>query len=178
MKESDNEKLVLKEINQVCVVVKDLQKSMEYYWSTFGIGPFTIYTYEPPFVTDMKLRGESKDYKMKIAFAKMGAIQLELIQPLSESIYTEFLNEKGEGIHHIGCYVDDLDEAVAIVEKQGIKVTQSGRRPGSGYAYLDTEETMGAIFELIQRPTSTPTPEAVWPETEELCCQQTFEKLR
>jgi hypothetical protein len=112
----------------------------------------------------MKLRGEPKEYRMKIAFAKMGAIQLELIQPLSESIYTEFLNEKGEGIHHIGCYVDDLDTAVAIVEKQGINVIQSGKRPGGGYAYLDTEGTMGAIFELIRRPTSTPTPEEIWPD--------------
>ena len=167
MKESNNEKLILKEINQVCVVVKDLQKSMEYYWSTFGIGPFTIYTYEPPYVTDMKIRGKPKDYKMKIAFAKMGAIQLELIQPLSESIYTEFLNEKGEGIHHIGCYVDNLDEAVAIMEKQGISVLQSGNRPGGGYAYMDTEKTLGVIFELIRRPTSMLTPVAIWPETEE-----------
>jgi len=166
MEESNSEKLILKEINQVCVVVKDLQKSMEYYWSTFGIGPFTIYTYEPPYVTDMKIRGKPKDYRMKIAFAKMGAIQLELIQPLGESIYTEFLNEKGEGIHHIGCYVDDLDEAVAIVEKQGINVLQSGKRPGGGYAYMDTEKTLGAIFELIRRPTSMLTPEAVWPDTE------------
>ena len=166
MKENNSEKLVLKEINQVCVVVKDLQKSMEYYWSTFGIGPFIIYTYEPPFVTDMEIRGKPKDYRMKIAFAQMGAIQLELIQPLGESIYTEFLNEKGEGIHHIGCYVDDLNEAVTILEKQGISVLQSGKRPGGGYAYMDTEETLGAIFELIRRPTSTPTPEAIWPDTE------------
>jgi len=166
MQNSNDEKLLLKEINQVCVVVKDLKKSMEYYWSTFGIGPFTIYTYEPPFVSDMKIRGEPKEYSMKIAFAKMGTIQLELIQPLSESIYTEFLEKKGEGIHHIGCHVDDLDEAVAMVEKQGIKVTQSGKRPGGGYAYLDTDETMGAIVELIQRPTGTRTPEAIWPETE------------
>ncbi len=165
MKEN-TEKLVLKEINQVCVVVNDLKKSMEYYWTTFGIGPFTIHTYEPPFLTDMMIRGKPADYRMKIAFAKMGSIQLELIQPLGESIYAEFLNEKGEGIHHVGCYVDNLDEAVAVVEKQGISVLQSGKRPGSGYAYLDTEKTLGAIWELIQRPTEMPTPEAIWPETE------------
>ena len=165
MQES-NEKLVLKEINQVCVVVNDLKKSMEYYWHTFGIGPFTIHTYEPSFVTDMMIRGERVDYRMKIAFAKMGSIQLELIQPLGESIYAEFLREKGEGIHHIGCYVDNIDDAVAMAEKQGLTVMQSGKRPGSGYAYLDTEKTLGAIWELIQRPTKRPPPEAIWPETE------------
>jgi len=62
--------------------------------------------------------------------------------------------------------VDNLDEAVAVVEKQGISVLQSGKRPGSGYAYLDTEKTLGSIWELIQRPTEMPTPEAIWPETE------------
>jgi 4-hydroxyphenylpyruvate dioxygenase-like putative hemolysin len=166
MQESNDQKLILKEINQVCVVVENLEKSMEYYWSTFGIGPFTIYTYEPPFVTDMMIRGKPTDYRMRIAFAKMEAIQLELIQPLGESIYTEFLNEKGEGIHHIGCYVDHLDEAVALLKQQGIGVLQSGNRPGGGYAYMDTEKTLGAIWELIQRPTSMLTPEAIWPDTE------------
>jgi len=167
MKESNTEKLILKEINQVCVVVSDLMKSMEYYWTTFGIGPFTIYTYESPIVTDMMIRGKPVDYRMKIAFAKMGSIQLELIQPLGESIYTEFLNEKGEGIHHVGCFVDNLDEAVAVLEKQGIGVLQSGKRPGGGYAYMDTEETLGSIWELIQRPTEMPPLEAIWPETDD-----------
>lgn len=103
---------------------------------------------------------------MKIALANMGSIQLELIQPLSASIYTEFLNERGEGIHHIGCFVDNLNEAVAMVKKQGISVIQSGNFPGGGYAYLDTEKTLAAICELIQMPTETPPPEAIWPEIE------------
>ncbi|MBC8228779.1 VOC family protein [bacterium] len=164
--QGNNEKLVLNQINQVGVVVNDLKKSMEYYWNTFGIGPFAIYTFEPPLVTDMMIRSKPVEYRMKIALANMGSIQLELIQPLSASIYTEFLNERGEGIHHIGCFVDNLNEAVAMVKKQGISVIQSGNFPGGGYAYLDTEKTLAAICELIQMPTETPPPEAIWPEIE------------
>lgn len=167
MKGDTTRKLILKEINQVSVVVSDLAKSMERYWTTFGIGPFYIYTFQPPVITDMTVRGKPAEHSMKVALAQTGAIQLELIQPLGgESIYKEFLNEKGEGIHHLGCVVDNLDEAIATTENQGISVIQSGRFPGGGYAYLDTERTLGTILELVQMPPEMPPPEAIWPETE------------
>ena len=41
------EKVKIKQVLQIGVVVKDLQKAMERYWNIFGIGPWHIYTFQP-----------------------------------------------------------------------------------------------------------------------------------
>lgn len=160
-----NEKVKLKTIDQVCVVVKDVQKAVEQYWKIFGIGPWSIYIVTPPELTDTTVRGESKVFSMKLAFAKVGSMMLELIQPLEgDSVYREFLVEKGEGIHHIASYeVDDLDRAIALLGKHGIRVLQSGRWRGASFAYIDTEKTLGAIVELVKRTAMFPPPDATYP---------------
>ena len=150
---------------QIAVVVKSIDETVKFYQELFAIGPFEIREANFPNAT---YYGKKAGYRGKRAFAQLGPVTLELIELIEgKTVHEDFLKEKGEGLHHIGCYVDILDEAVAIMEKQGISVLQSGNRPGGGYAYMDTEKTLGAIFELIRRPTSMLTPVAVWPETEE-----------
>lgn len=144
---------VFKEINQVGLVVKDLQRSMEYYWDNFGIGPWDIFTFEHPLIQDMTIKGRPASYKMKLALTRVGKVTLELIQPLEgDTTYKEFLEKRGEGIHHLGVFVENMDQEVSRLKEQGIGVIQSGRFPGGGYAYMDTEEQLGAIFEFIQLP--------------------------
>jgi 4-hydroxyphenylpyruvate dioxygenase-like putative hemolysin len=142
---------IFNRVDQVGLVVKDLQKSMEHYWNDFGIGPWDIFTFEAPLIQDMTIRGKPADYRMKLALTRLGKLTIELIQPLEgNTTYKEFLEEKGEGIHHLGVFVEDMDEGIARLKEQGIEVIQSGRFPDGGYAYMDTEERLGAIFELIQ----------------------------
>ena len=109
----------VRQVLQVCVVVRDLQKAMERYWNVLGIGPWRIHTYHPPRLTDTTLRGKSQPYPMRLALAEVGLVQWELIQPLEgPSIYKEFLEEKGEGLHHVAFAVDDYDQAVGAFKKQ------------------------------------------------------------
>jgi len=159
------EKLRLKSIDQVCVVVRDIQKAVEQYWGILGIGPWSIYTFAPPRLTDTTVRGKSKRFSMKIALALVGSMTVELIQPLEgESIYKEFLDEKGEGLHHIASFqVDDLGRAITVLEKRGIGVLQSGTWEGASFAYMDTEKTLGAIIEFVKRVGERPKPEATYP---------------
>ena len=90
-------KVNIKQVLQICVVVRDLQKSMELYWDVFGIGPWRILTFKPPAMTNTKIRGKPVQYSMKLGLARIGNIQWELIQPLTgPSIYKEFLDQKGE----------------------------------------------------------------------------------
>ncbi len=89
-----------------------------------------------------------------MAFARMGPIELEFSSPVrSPSIYEDFLNQHGEGLHHIGFDVSSLDEAIEQADKIGIAVLMSGRTAtGGGFAHLDTTKSGGTIFEIIQRP--------------------------
>ncbi|MDP6403428.1 MAG: VOC family protein [SAR202 cluster bacterium] len=151
---------------QVCLVVKDIQKAMENFWDILGIGPWNVYTYEPPELTDTTLRGKPQDYSMKLALAFVGDVCWELVEPLEgPSIYKEFLEEKGEGLHHIQFQVDDYDKAMAAFEKKGIDFLMGGTYKGGTYAYMDTEEPLKMIAEFATRRPGgiRPPPERVWP---------------
>jgi methylmalonyl-CoA/ethylmalonyl-CoA epimerase len=159
-------KAAIKQVLQVGMVVKDLQKAMERYWNIFGIGPWDIYTFQPPAVTNMTLRGKPVVYTMKLAVTQIGNIQWELIEPLTgPSIYKEFLEQKGEGIHHVACDVGEYDQAVATMAKHGIGILMSGSTPADSYAYMDTEEALGTVLEIYNRSADfeMPPPEATYP---------------
>jgi methylmalonyl-CoA/ethylmalonyl-CoA epimerase len=85
----------------------------------------------------------------------MGRVQLELIQVRgSGSIHADFLEEGREGLHHLGFFVNNLEERLAACRARGIGVLQRGTLKRMGltidYAYLDTVKIGGAIIEFIQ----------------------------
>jgi len=163
---TSKDQVVANQMHQVCVVVEDVQKAAKRYWTLFGIGPWEFYTLEPPELTDMVIHGESQPYSMKIGLAYVGEVQWELIQPLTgPSIYQEFLESHGEGVHHVAFGVDDFDRTVASMKEQGIGVLMSGCWRGTDYAYLDTEKALGSIVELFKYSPDfvMPRPDAVYP---------------
>ena len=154
MTQPTDTKIKVSELYQVCIVVRDIEKSMENYQDTLGIGSWSLRTIDSSRVSDMTYRGRPVQHVFKVAQAKVGAMDLELIQPVEgDSIYSEFLEQGGEGLHHLGhVKVGGLDAAIQTLENAGFPCLQSGRFPGGGYAYMDTSKTLGTIIELIQRP--------------------------
>ncbi len=142
--------------HHVGVVVRDMDKAIEYYQS------LGIFTFLPEIMLDSSTFADYKVYgktpstvqKARIRFAEVGPCVFELISPIEgESIYKEFLNNKGEGIHHLGFRVDDLDGEVAKLRQKDIPILMSGRRPGgAGFTYFDTRKVGNAIIELAQAP--------------------------
>ncbi|MFC1956651.1 VOC family protein [Chloroflexota bacterium] len=147
------EKLPFTRIDHIGVTVKDIDKAVAHYQS-LGMGPF-----EPLYTTlyDRQLHGKSvDDVRVVIRVAKIGQVEFELVQPVSgESVHREFLEKHGEGISHLGFFVDDLDKEVAKLVAKGFKVVTRGKFVGGGgLAYLDTDKAGGVFFELIQFPPS------------------------
>ena len=154
----------LGDVLQVGLVVRGLQETMAAYWSLLGIGPWKIYTYAPPKLCETTLRGLATEYSMRIAHAQAGPTQLELIEPLDgPSIYKEHLAAKGEGLHHIQSRVEsNIADVLAAFASRGIGVLMGGKFGEGEFYYLDTEPTLGVIYEIFQRK-SRPAPEAVYP---------------
>jgi len=157
-------KIKVGEISQVAVVVKDLRKAMENYWKTLGIGPWNIYTFEPPALREPMIRGKPIHYSMRLALAQVGSVQLELIEPLEgPSIYKEFLANKGEGLHHIQSKVEDVGDQLAAFKELGIDVLMSGKFGEGEFYYMDTEPVLGIIYEIVRRRGKREPPEATYP---------------
>ncbi len=160
-------------IRQIAVIVEDLDKAVEMYWQLLGIGPWHIYTYSKPFVKTMTYRGQPADYKMRLALADVGPVQIELIEVLGdETIYAEFVKEHGYGLHHMGVLVEDMEVAKNEAAAVGLTVIQDGGGYGldgdGGYAYLDTEDKLGTTLELISRPKRRAEPEEIYPPPDDL----------
>jgi methylmalonyl-CoA/ethylmalonyl-CoA epimerase len=141
--------------SHVSLVVKDMDKAIKYF-EGLGLGPFPPFLGGPgmPFTGKM-IRGKPADYDMDLRLAKgdMGGMGFELVQPLKgKSVYKEFLDKKGEGVHHIAFFVDDVDAEIVDMQKLGFKVVQSGAMSNSKWAYFDTDKLGGMMIELCQRP--------------------------
>lgn len=162
-----SDKPVFKEILQVALVVKNIDETVRKYWEIYGIGPWQIYTMVPADMRETTVRGKETEFGMKAAFTTVGNVQLELIEPLDDnSIYSEFLEKHGEGLHHIACAVDNFDETLSRLKNQGVRVLQGGiTKENLGFAYLDTQDTLSCIAEIYDFPENfeLPPPDATYP---------------
>jgi hypothetical protein len=69
-------KLGLPPVNQIGVIVRDVNKAAEYYSSLFGIGPFTIYDFEPD---EHVYWGEPTPAKIRMGKAMWAGTLFEII---------------------------------------------------------------------------------------------------
>ena len=156
-------------VAQVGILVEDIEQAVEQYWKVCGIGPWRIYTYQKPLIKTMHYRGQPGDYAMKVALATVGPLVIELIEIIGgDNIYQEYVEARGYGLHHLGVVVDDVPAAIAQAEEAGYPVTQDGAgygQTGDGhFAYLDTEDKLGIIIELMEIPEVRVSPERIYPE--------------
>jgi len=149
MDDKSNAKMELPPVTQIGILVKDAAKTMDYYSSTFGIGPFRSYDVDIP--EGATYRGKPASGRLRIAIAKMGAIEIEFIQVLEGGeFYAKHLEEKGEGLHHLGVHIEDADKydkVLNVLADQGVDPTFSVKGPGVSCAYVETPG--GLILEPI-----------------------------
>ena len=141
-------------VAQVGFIVKDVEETKKKWAEFLGVEvpptqPIGDYT-----VTGTKFQGEpAPNAYCWMAFFDVGpGLQLELIQPNDEpSTWRNFLNEKGEGIHHVAFQVKDSKSAIVNAEAVGLKLVQHGvYGDGSGeYNYLDAPD-LKCIVELLE----------------------------
>jgi methylmalonyl-CoA/ethylmalonyl-CoA epimerase len=78
MNSPEEPRIRIREIYQIGIVVHDVAKAVERYWTTLGIGPWRIYRIEPPILEEVTIRGKPAVISMRVALAHSGSVQLEL----------------------------------------------------------------------------------------------------
>ena len=139
---------------QVGVVVRDLEQSMAALTAGFGLGPFRVVECPLPERAPQQFyRGQPAKFRTRQAFADLGAVELELIQPLEgQTIWSDFLAERGPGIHHLRFNAPDHKALTNYLGAKGITTTQEGAgiREGSYWVNYDTEKLIGFVIEILQ----------------------------
>ena len=81
---------------------------------------------------------------------------IELLEALGEdSPIARFLSKRGEGIHHICFYVDDLENKLNELKSKGIKLIDEEPRIGAyetKVAFIHPSSMNGVLVELAERP--------------------------
>ena len=103
------------------------------------------------------LRGHPADFVAHISLSYAGDMQLELIEPVSgDSVYTEFLNDRGPGLHHVCVYAEDLEDFAAVLAEAiaaGADAVMQGVMPGGmRFAYVSAPDTGVPFVEIAHVP--------------------------
>lgn len=141
-------------IIHVCVVVRDIYQVSKNLAEIFGIEEAPIRKKGEKNNQDHRTIYQGKysvDTEWIGAFYQMGTIEMELIQPIGSgpSVWKDYLDQHGEGIHHLGFRVKDNKEAIELAKKRGLDVPQTGLFKNGSYAYISSEEQLGFILETI-----------------------------
>ena len=154
-------------IFQIAFVVSDLEGALERYSRALNPGPWCCYTLGADGHEACDCRGGPTSFSSRLALNQYSP-QLELIVPLrGPSAHQDWLDERGEGPHHVGIIVESVASAVAQATEAGYEVVQSGSGIGPGrdgsWAYIDTTRDLGLIIEAVEPPSSMPAVEFAWP---------------
>jgi methylmalonyl-CoA/ethylmalonyl-CoA epimerase len=140
---------------QISLVVEDLGAAIETWSVILGSSDWSVYTYDPSNIGDLEYRGKPGEFSMRLALCGSNP-QFELVQNLyGRSIYSDWTDAHGYGLHHLGYFVPSIGEAVARFSQVGLQPIQSGTGYGldrdGGFAYYCVPG-IDPIIELIEVP--------------------------
>lgn len=142
----------LKQIIHLGIVVADLEKAVDIYENKLGIGPWKIDDPRPFFSQmDIKHSGEKNQLNINTAMFKGDGYEIELVMPVGEGFYQDWLNEHGPGLHHVkfaGAHYDDVVNTAK--EISGREPYLDARFPDGNpiCAYADLIKEAGLIIEV------------------------------
>jgi len=132
---------MIKGIDHVGMAVNDLNEALAIYEKALGLKHERVTVVE--------------SQKLKVAFLQVGESRIELLEPLSkESTVANFLEKRGEGIHHIALRVDGLEDMLKKLQNQGVTLIDQKPRPGAEggmIAFVHPKSLKGVLLELCER---------------------------
>lgn len=140
-------------IQQIAYVVEDIEKSMAAWQQQLQLGPFALIKQFNPLQGSQYRGKRSGDIWVNMAFAYMGDLQIELIQPLDQtpSIYQEAKERGLWSAHHYAVFSADFGAAKSHALENGFEIVVSSEK----MAYLESALIPGLIIELIAKEDST-----------------------
>lgn len=133
----------ISKIEHLGIAVKSIEAALPYYEQVLGFECYNIETVE--------------EQKVRTAFLKVGETKIELLEATSpDSTIAKFIENRGEGIHHIAYAVEDgVANALAECDAAGIRLIDKAPRKGAeglNIAFLHPKATQGVLTELCEKP--------------------------
>lgn len=92
--------------------------------------------------------------KVKTAFFQQGETKIELLESLtSDGVIARFIEKKGEGMHHIAFEVENIEQEMNRLSRQGFQLLNATPKLGADnklVCFLHPKNTNGVLIELCQ----------------------------
>ena len=138
-------------ITQIGIVVHDIEARVRDWSRILGLPEPQIITTDTYEKARTEFKGAPSQARARLAFFRMGQVQVELIEPTGEaSTWREELEKRGDSLHHIAFQIEGMGEKLAHLEGQGVPLVQKGEYTGGRYAYVDAGDPLGTIIELLE----------------------------
>jgi methylmalonyl-CoA/ethylmalonyl-CoA epimerase len=102
------------------------------------------------------LDDEKEEEGVRSVMVPLGDSQLRLLQPLhSGTELGQFLDQHGEGLHHLALHVDDIAGAFEEMKQSGVKLLSDDIEIGAGgrlHFLVDPSAANGVLLEICQDP--------------------------
>ena len=133
---------MLNRIYHLGYAVEDIEAASRFYEENFGVVPG-----EPEVVEEQGIVA---------TMFSVGDSTIELVQPTRpDSPVGKFLDKRGEGVHHVAFEVEDLQETLAYLKRNGVELIDEEPRRGAGgtrIAFVHPKGAFGVLTELVELP--------------------------
>ena len=136
---------------QIAIVVNDLEKHLAIYAKLFGVEKPATFMTGAKEEAQITYLGKPTEGRARFANIRLKNVALEFIEPIGgPSVWQAFLDEKGDGIHHIAFIINGMTQVISDLEGFGLLLQQKGKYPGGRYAYLQGIDNLGFYIELLE----------------------------
>lgn len=134
---------------QIAYLVNDIRDSAARMSAITGAGPFYV-------IDNIELewsehRNQLCNFVHSSAYGQWGDVMLELVQQEDKgpSPFRDMYGPGEEGMHHVACFVDSIDETAMLFEELGYPVaTRAKAKIGTEFAFIDTRKLLGHMIEI------------------------------
>ncbi|MGF1482731.1 MAG: methylmalonyl-CoA epimerase [Opitutales bacterium] len=129
---------MITKIDHLGIAVRSLEQTVNYYETVLGL--------------KCEKTEEVASQKVRTAFFDVGGTHLELLEPTAEdSPIAQFLEKRGEGIHHVAFRTDDIEGQLKQAADQGARLIHEVPFEGAAdklVAFLHPKSTHGVLTEF------------------------------
>lgn len=132
--------MAVNKIEHIGIAVKSLADAAVLYEKLLGIAPYKT--------------EEVATEQVTTQFFQVGESKVELLQANSEeSVIAQFIEKRGEGIHHIAFHVNDIHQEMQRLRDAGFRVLSEQPKRGADnkwVCFVHPKDTHGTLIELCQ----------------------------
>jgi methylmalonyl-CoA/ethylmalonyl-CoA epimerase len=131
---------MIKKIDHIAIAVKNLAEEITRYRDVLGL----------EYLGSEVVAAQ----KVTVAFFKINDVLIELLEPLTpDSPISQFIENKGGGLHHLALEVDDIRGEIKQLQEKNVRMLDPEPRSGAHHAqiaFVHPKSFSGVLFELKQ----------------------------